>query len=267
MKDSINHLDFFITQIPLTLNYYDKKDVNSVQFFSLGLLKRLLHASKSLKIVLENIYSIPDLDFSAGLTIRAIILDMLIGLNFFKLLKDNLPKKLSDEEMKELTTSFCDKILADGLENTITYLELSQTFGFVDNNKLKETYNNFVRNYGKFLNPHPGDGSKPKVKISRAPSTKDLFKNIASDTEMNNISRIYDLYLFYSKYDHFGVLYFDVESYPLKEKINRIKKAIHLFINHCANLFDILERVSQKDTFVFAQYKIVNDYLLAKNGV
>jgi hypothetical protein len=267
MRDSVNHLDFFITQIPLTLNYYDKKDVNSVQFFSLGLLKRFLHASKSLKLVLENIYLIPDLDFSAGLTVRAIILDMLIGLNFFKLFKDNLPKKLSDEEMKELTTSFCDKILADGLENTITYLELSQTFGFVDNSKLKETYNNFSRKYDKFLNTHPGDGSKPKVKLSRAPVTKDLFKNIASDTEMNNISRIYDLYLFYSKYDHFGVLYFDVENYPLKEKIDRIKKAIRLFINHCANLFDILERVSQKDAFVFAQYKIVNDYLLAKNGV
>lgn len=266
MGDALNHLDFFITQIPLTLNYYDKKDVNSVQFFSLGLLKRLLHASKSIKLVLENINSIPDLDFSAGLTVRAIIVDMLIGLNFYKLLKDNLPKKLSGEEMKELTTSFCDKRLADGLENVISYLELSQTFGFVDNNNLKETYNNFARNYGKFLKPHSGDGSKPKVKFSRAPTTKDLFKNIASDTEMNNISRIYDLYLFYSKYDHFGTLYFDVENSLLQEKINRIKKAIRMFINHFAILFDILERVSPKDTFIFAQYKIANDYLLAKNS-
>ncbi|MBA3284396.1 MAG: hypothetical protein H0U27_04970 [Nitrosopumilus sp.] len=266
MKETFTHLEFFIRHIPITLKHYNKKDVNSVQFFALGLLKRLLHSSKSLKLILENIPSNPDLDFTAGLTIRAMILDMLIGLNFFKLLKDNLAKKLSDENMMELAITFCDTILADGLENTITYLELSQSYGIINIRQLKEKYNNVARNYAKFLEPHSQNGVKPKVKFTRAPGTKTLFKEIAADAEMNNISRIYDLYLFYSKYDHFGILYFDVENFPLSEKIKRIEKAVRLFINHCANLFDILERVSQKDTFVFSQYKIANDYLLKKNS-
>lgn len=264
IKNSIKHLDFFITHIPISLNYYHDSDVNSVQFFSLGLLKRLLHSSESLKLILQSIELNPHLDFSAGLTIRALILDMLIGLNFLKLLKDNLPKNLPRDEMLELTTLFCNKALADGLENTIKYLELAQTFGFLENSSVKTTYNTLAENFSKFLKPHSGNGTKPELKFGKAYTANELFKNIARDSEMHHISGIYDLYLFYSKYEHFGILYFDVESSPLLEKINRIEKAIRLLINHCANLFDILERSSQKDKFIFTQYKIANDYLLAK---
>ena len=266
MKDTDKHLAFFINHIPKALQYYDQREVNSVQLFALGLLKRLNHASNSLMLILENIEQKPQLDFSAGITIRAILLDTLLGLNFYKLLKDNLPKKLPDEQIKLLTTEFCDIILADGLENTVKYFELARTLGFISNIEHKQLLNNFITNYSTYFEPHLNNGQMPRVKFERVKGPIELFKVIAGDSDMKNISRIYDLYLFYSKYDHFGILYFNVKDAPLHEKIDRLERSVYVFVRHCANLYDILERVSQKDKFIKKQYNIANNYLNQNNG-
>jgi len=241
--------------------------VHSVQYFALGLLKRLLHASKSLSLSLKNFQNEPELDFSMGLILRAILLDTLIGLNFYKLLKDNLEKGITSEEMKASTLNFCDRILADGLDNTAAYLQTATSLGLYTETDLKKAFNTFAKSYSDYFEPHQGDGIKPKSKYPKAPGPSDLFKTIAVDLDMKTISRIYDLYLYYSKYDHFGILYFEVQKETLSEKIKRRNKCINLFVRHCTILFDILERVSQKDPFVAKEYELVNNYLLANREI
>lgn len=263
---SQKHLKFFITQIPLTLQYYHDKQVSSIQYFSLGLLKRLFHASKSLNLTLENILQNPQLDFAAGLTVRAILLDTLISLNFYKLLKDNIKKGLTDLEMEKLTNKFCNTVLADGLRQTANYMELSKKLEFINETQLKDANNKFAKNYADYFEPHNGDGSMPKLKFDKC-GAKDFFEKLAGDSAMKPISRIYGLYLHYSKYDHFGLLYFDVEKDLITEKIKRLEKSIRIFIRHYAWLYDILERVSQNDSFIAAQHKIAGDYLISNHGV
>lgn len=268
MDKSISHLNFFIQLIPKTLEYYQHKEIDNVQQFSLGLLRRLLNASLSLKLILKNINEISELEFTAGITTRTIILDMLLGLNIYKLLKDNLSKGLTYNELNELTLKFCNEILADGLDKTAKDLNLAKTKGFFDDKRLKEAYNNVAKNHKQFLKPHSGDGAIPKTKYGRGMGAEVLFKKLLNgDSEMKEIAGIYNLYLFYSKYDHFGILYFETLKFTNEEKLNRLDKSISLFVNHCSNLFDILERASKKDKFIESQYKIAADYLLNKNSV
>jgi len=261
MNNPITDLDFFTQLIPKTLSYYNKKEIDSVQEFSLGLLDRLYKSNISLKLLLQNIDSTPELEFSAGIIVRAMILDILIGLSFYKLLKDNLSKGLSNEEFKNLVQEFCNKILADGLDNLAQSLKMAKDFGYINSHQLKAIYDNISINHKRFLKLNLENGAIPESKYGRGDSPTTLFKKLASDSAMKKIAGIYDLYLFYSKYDHFGILYFETRNITIEEKKSRLFKAIGFFRNHCANLYDILERVSQKDKFIGSQLKIVEDYL------
>lgn len=261
MNDSLSHLDFFIDQVPKTLSHFHQKEINAIQKFALGLLDRLLKVSLSLKVILEKINKIPELEFSAGIIMRAVILDMLIGLNFYKILKDSQSENYSTEKRKYLLEDFCNKILADGLDTTARSLKLGKDLGYISNKKLEEVFNNFANNQKLYLKSHSGNGEMPESKYGRGNSPTQLFKNIACDPEMKKIASIYDLYLFYSKYDHFGALYFETLDIPFNENLERINKVICLLVNHCANLYDIIERVSEKGNLISNQQKKIKSYL------
>lgn len=267
MNDSQKHLDFFIQLIPKMLLHFQEREINSIQKFSLGLLDRLLKVSLSLKVIIQKIDTTPELEFSAGIIVRAMILDMLIGLNFYKLLKDCLSKNLTNDAIKYLLQEFCNRALADGLDSTAKSLKLAKDLGYISSSQLEEAFNNFGHNQKKFLNTHLGKGEMPESKYGKGDSPSVLFKNIACDSAMKNIAGMYDLYLFYSKYDHFGILYFETLDISHNENKERLTKAIRLFVNHCANLYDIIERVSEKGEFITSQLKTVEVYLDQKNGV
>ena len=266
MEKALQNLDFLSTQIKITLAYYDNDEVNSVQLFALGLLKRLEHASMALKILLNNIGEVPQLDFSAGIIIRAILLDSLIGLNVYKIIKDNSLEKKTEKREEDLIRNFCDSILADGLENTFKYIVNVRTFGFADKQKVEMAINHFFKKYERFFEKYHNDGRMPKLKFEKAQSPNDLFKCIAGDPQMKDISKIYDLYLAYSKYDHFNILYFDVDQTEHSTKNKRLKRATDIFVRHCVNLHIILERESINDIVIERQLKVVGGYWQSINS-
>ena len=267
--EALKHLNFFVTTLPAILNHYNEKEVNEVQQFSLGLLRRLEHGSISLKILLEQFQPIPEVDFSAGLIIRAIYLDMLISLNYYKVLKDGLNNKLSEHDLKNKVDLYCKTVLADGLDQTSKYLEQAVSFGFKTAKELREVFNVFAKSYPTYFKDHPGDGSKPKSIFPKADSPTKLFKKLADDVEMRDISGIYDGYLYYSKYDHFGELYFDTHNSSNSEKLKMATKAIRLFTRHCAILYEALDRTTPNDEIVKEEYKKVVLYMTQNknNGV
>lgn len=262
MDKSHLHIEFFDNHIQQTLTYFNNKEVSEIQLFTIGLLQRLKHASTQLRFTLKNIIQFPELEFSAGIVIRALLLDTLIALNLFKLLNEGEEAGFSKSQLRESAKSYCNKMLADGLSTTISYAELSKSVGFIDEAKLKNSYNNFAISYKDYLEAHAGDGSKPKVKLPKAPTTKELFIKLATVNELKEISKIYDSYLYYSKYDHFGILYFDVLNTSLEKKFQQLKISIRILVGHLANLFGILERFSNEDKFIEEQFKISGNYLL-----
>lgn len=258
---SIKHLDFFCVTIPLTLNHFDRTETKPAQFFALGLLRRLLHSSKSLKILLKNFTRNQEVAFSVGIIIRSLLLDMLISLNFYKLIKDNLANGFSMEEIEIKLTEFCEKILSDGLKQTVEYIEQSVGLGFNSKEDVAQAFNNFAKNYQYFFTPHIGDGTKPKTKYKEPPKAKQLFKNLAEDKDMRWISGVYDSYLYYSKYDHFGILYYDIIHENLGEKIRMIDRSVGLLTRHCTILYETLDRYSKNDPCIKEEYEKVAAYM------
>lgn len=265
MDKSHKHIDFFIEHIGKTLSYFNNKELTQIQFFAIGLLQRLKNSSVLLKLALRNIVKYPELEYSVGIIIRALLLDKLIALNLYKLIRTSEIENHSKELMEQVAKDYCVSRLADGLTTTIDYAQLSRDVKFIDDDKLKASYNNFAQKYKDYLEPHAGDGSKPKVRVPKVPTTKQLFKELAGDNELQEISKIYDYYQLYSKYDHFNVLYFDTLDVDLEKKFLLVKKCIKLLITHQVILHEFLKRFSQSDKFVEEQYKIAVTYFSQVN--
>ncbi|HEY8658506.1 MAG TPA: hypothetical protein VIL78_05690 [Hanamia sp.] len=262
-KNTKEHLNFFISHIPPILQHFNKSDLNSAQGFSTGMLQRLFYASNSInKLIYEHDEYIIN-DFSIGIIVRSILLDSLIGLNFYKILKDNLHK--SDKFLKIELNNFCNSVLSDGLRQTLDYYEQLKVEEVIKPEDLKNLYNVFSNKYNFFLEQSGGVGTKPNSKFKFFSKQKPPYKPIVSDAEMKGIAlKLQELYNIYSKYDHFGILYFEIDDTSFESKSNRISASISLFVNHCTNLFDILQRVSINDNFVNSQYEIANNYLQKK---
>jgi hypothetical protein len=261
MEKIFQHLNFVIEHCGKTSNYLDKKNLNSIQFFCIGLLERLSNSSIALKTLLEKINSNTSLEYACGIILRSTLLDALIVLNLYGILIENEESVLPDEEKEKIVKDFCDTILSDGLENTMTYIKTARDFNIISQQQLEDTFKNFVANRQHFFEPYSNDGSQPVVKIKKYYSPKELFKRIANNPKLKELSKIYDSYLYFSKYDHFGILYYETSRQKYLTQLERINKGVELFIGTQSILHAALQKFSNNDTFLKTQSDISAKYL------
>jgi hypothetical protein len=260
METALKHLDFFISHIGETMAYFHEADLTQNQLFAIGLLERLRDASFNLKLTLQNIKQTPELEYSAALTVRSILLDSLIGLSVLKHLVTAEENNATDEEIENIATENSQQYLADGLNITLNYFEQAKSFGLVKEDDVKLLYNNLVKKYSFYFNEHNLDGSRPKVRFKRPPTNFELFKTLAENTDFNELSKIYDAYLFYSKYDHFGILFFEIVRLDINHKLKQLYNCIDIFVKHQAYLFCILKVFSKGDKFIDSRFEISRSY-------
>ncbi|MBN8694086.1 MAG: hypothetical protein J0L69_12900 [Bacteroidetes bacterium] len=244
--NSLKHLDFFISEISKIEPFFNGKDLKQNQTLVLGLLERLKYGSLHLKSVLSS-ESINSLEFSAGLTARALLLDQLIGLNLYRLTEIARVKGQLEAEMEQNTEDFCEKHLADGFHSTIVYVEQAQTFGFITFEEKKSLYNELVRKYGYYFEEYSGNGAKLNVRTEKPDDNKTLFKKLANDSVLAPVAKIYDSYQYYSKYDHFSLLYFHLTREPLTKRLENLYACIEGFIAYEAALCLMLAVFSKKE--------------------
>lgn len=263
MHDIFDHLDFTINHVEKTNQHLNGKQLNSIQFFSATLLERLSKAAKGLKVLLSSINSNQDLEFSCGIILRSSLLDILIVQNLYKILIENEESTKSEAEKEAIVKDFCDKMLADGLENTVKYIKSAKDVNIINQQQLADTYKNFVNNYQKFFEPYANDGTIPKPKYNFISPDK-LFKQLANTPKLKELAKIYDSYLFFSKYDHFGILYYETSRQSYLEKLNRIRRGVELFIGTQAILHLALRMHSGNDEFLNEQSNAAFQYLSDK---
>lgn len=263
MQDIFDHLDFTISHVEKTNQHLNGKQLSSIQFFSATLLERLSKAAKGLKALLSDINNNQDLEFSCGIILRSSLLDILIVQNLYKILIENEESTKTEIEKEEIVKTFCDKMLADGLENTVKYIKAANDVGIINQQQLTDTYKNFANKYQKFFEPYANDGTAPKPKYTFISPDK-LFKQLANTPKLKELSKIYDSYLFFSKYDHFGILYYETSRQSYLEKLNRIRRGVELFIGTQAVLHLALRMHSGNDAFLNEQSNIAAQYLSDK---
>ena len=230
METSFQNLNFVIEHYGKTSQYLDNKDLNSIQFFCIGLLERLSSSSLALNTLLDKMNANPSLEYACGIILRSTLLDALIVLNLYNILIENEASTKTDADKEQIVKEFCDTMLSDGLENTLKYIKAAKDVNIINQQQLKDTYKNFVEGRQMFFEPYTNDGSIPVVKNKKYYSPTELFKRIANNPKLKELSKIYDSYLFFSKYDHFGILYYEVSRQQYIDQLDRICKGIDLFV-------------------------------------
>jgi hypothetical protein len=264
MDISFQHLNFVIDHCSKTSNYLDAKRLNNIQFFCIGLLERLSNSSVALKKLLEEINAIPSLEYACGIILRSTLLDALIVLNLYNLIIENETSTKTEDEKEQIIKEFCETLLSDGLENTLKYIKVARDVNILTHNELANNYRNLVDKFQNFFEPFVNDEGVPVVKNKNWYSPTDLFKKIANNPKLKGISKIYDSYLFFSKYDHFGILYYEVRRQENITRLKLISNCIELFIYIQSLLHLVLRMYSNKDVFLDYQSEIAARYLSDK---
>ena len=264
METIISHLEFLEKTSGDTCRYLYPNQLTSIQTFCLGLLERLNHTTLTLKTLFQEMQKELKHEFSAGVLTRALLLDTLISMNLYKLIKDCETAGKLEAEIEVSVKEFCETILSDGLEKTFLYLKSARDFGFINEQQLKDSYNNLAVVHKPFLNPHSNDGTKPELKHKQFYSPTRLFQNLTNTADLKKVASLYDTYLYYSKYDHFGILYYQVVRERHGNKLKIYLKAIESFVAAQAFLHVIVDKYTPNDNFLKAQSNLTNKYLLEK---
>lgn len=261
MDDFARHINFLRISISKTLSVFESKDLNPTQLFAIGLLDRLYCSSFSFELQLDSYRKFKELDFSISLTLRALLLDALIAFNLYKIISDLETSGRSSIEIKSLSDEYCNKVLADGINQSIKFFSSARNYNLIDDSTLKNAFNEIGARYQGYLDKHIKDGTQPKVKFGKPLSNPELFKTLAKDTDLTYLSQLYNAYSYYSKYDHFGILYFELASKDLTIKLEHFSKCIAIFLKHYLNLLSILDQFGPEHKGIIEQFNIAADYL------
>lgn len=260
MENSIKHLGFIIEQFEKINAHFRGRNLTNIQFFAITMFERLAKVSKGLRTLLNNVENENDLEFSCGIILRSSILDMLIVKNVYKIIIEGEGSAKNENEIQQDVQDFCNKVIADGLDNTIKYIKVAKDVGIIDQQKMIDAYTIFVNKYKDYFEPYLFDGSLPKCKYEFIAPEK-LFKGLANNSEMKKLSQIYDAYLLFSKYDHYGVLYYEASRMPIEKKLFRIKSTIELMVFTKSILHYLLRLFSNDDHFLNEESKTSSKYL------
>jgi hypothetical protein len=256
-KKIIDDLAFLQTTADATYSYMSNIEQGQIQKFCFGMIKRLGDTASSTKLLFENLEENPNLEFSIGIMFRAVILDALISMNLYKVIKQMQIAHESNAVIEQEVLKFCNIYLADGLNKTIRYFEDASKYLNLTEEDVKKKKIDFIKLYSIYFS----ENNSGKVKFDQVKGGKELFKQLAMDDNFKEISKIYDCYMFFSKYDHFGILGLEISENKLNEKLHYYRNMCEILIGHNAFVHIVLDCYC-RDEIVKKQKEISNAYLL-----
>jgi hypothetical protein len=263
MIETIKHLDFIIEHSGKTIHYYKQTEVKRIQFFYLGLCERLHAGAKGLKVLLSTLDSQNEreLEFSSGLVIRTLLLDFLIGLRGYDIFNNarQLGKARVDTEAELI--GYCNSVLADGVTHTFRHLTHFKNEGAITQDQLNEAFRNMAQKYQAFVGPYNEDSKAPAPRFPPAPKVLDLFKILSSgEQSLKELAKNYDTYSFYSKYEHFNIMSYDLMRRYTAEQDHTLKSSVKLLVLHLFISSQVMEAFAS-DEFLKEQTKIAGEYI------
>lgn len=197
MKSTLDNLNFITVGCRETCQHFAKQNSGLPQFLSLNLLERLGSTTIALKALLENVTDNNNLalEHSCGILLRSSFLDGLVAYNLYKkTLLDNQNGENSSDEDEKNVNKFCNEILSDGLFHTLKYYKNQKQQNLISEKELACRYKEIVEHKKDFFEPYNDNEIEPKLKYDKYYSPIELFQMLSKDTEMKNISQIYESY-------------------------------------------------------------------------
>jgi hypothetical protein len=245
MENIFKRLEFVVQTSEEITRHFDESEREEVTLFSLCMLDRLNFSSESLKILMNNFNNNSKVEYSCGIIIRSVILDYLIVLNAHEVYERNFEKP---EKLYQALKDYSIMMLCDTVRNTLEYLESVKNKFTKD--EMQTMYSNLVNTYPECFEVYYNDGSKPVIKSTKYRSPQKLFDTLMKSKSFKKYHGIYEIYLFYSKYDHFGQMFYELSRKAHIGKLENMDRAIKEFPRVLLFIVIILETLYGSDNFL-----------------
>ncbi|MEP6467644.1 MAG: hypothetical protein ABJB05_15145 [Parafilimonas sp.] len=256
MENILKRLDFVIYTSEDITKHFDKTELDEITMFCMCMLDRLNFASEGLRILLNHFLSNTKVDYSLGIIIRSVLLDYLIVLNAMELYEKNLD---NTQKLHYDLKEFSLMMLCDSVRNTMEYFETLENQ--IPKNIMSNMYKNLVSMNPNCFKSYNYDGNKPVIKTKAYKSPQKMFNSLVTSKDLKSYKSIYDAYLFYSKYDHFGNMFYGLSRVIPLDKLANLDKAITAFPRSLMFITIILETLYWSSKFLKTKREEITTFI------
>lgn len=215
----INNIDKWTDELKFIL---DKKEIEKLSFPTewafYYIMERYYVNLKTIYDLIPKLHKDTLIEIPMGLIMRASLLDSLMALDFFCLSLD-----ADDMEAK------IQVYLVDHVINTHKYFEDLKKYGEIDDKDFYLSRINMEKET-KFLLDKMGienmDDLISNKENYKCPSPKIIFNRLVS-SKYKAFAKCFDHYNYYSKYEHFGLLYPLFSRLDYKEKLKILESSLN----------------------------------------
>lgn len=206
LSKAIKLIDKMVLVGKSALEKYPTDDYGLIVFAFINYLERFTHNLEAINILLREYKNKPNIETSIGLTIRASLLDFIV-ITYLSTYQADIVSKDDKENEAKFNKQF-DGLMAEQVHYTLKYLKLAKDVGQIKNDEYKIAIENTCFTYSFLFKNKTIDYQNPEKNLinTELKSVKDYFKRIHNHPLTKKFSIVYDLYTYYSKYEHFGIM-------------------------------------------------------------
>lgn len=238
------------------LNKFPTAEYEVLVFTFINYLERFTYALESIEILLNNFKEKPNVETAIGLTIRASLLDFITIIYISSYQVDITPENPKGQE--EFDKIF-DELVSDQVSYTIKFLKLMKSTSQITQDEFELAIRNLNHTYNfLFTGLNLKDlASTLKAKPSNSPTK--FFKRILQHTATEKFAMAYDLYIYYSKYEHSGIMTHFMQRQSINQDLDRIIWSINYIVRGIAITLSNLNHPTNKLT---TERKQLNNLIL-----
>jgi hypothetical protein len=191
-----------------------------------GFLDRLYLSLTNAEILISAKPYNPEILYSLSLTLRTVMVDAILATELC-----DTARECSKEMNFELLIAKCLTFLSDGINQANAYLQrLQKVQPQADVEKITDSLSQEIKALHK----------ENKIEYSKSRTTQ-IRQLLDTSQNYNEFLRHFDaFYTVFSKVEHFGLIFFRWNNYPIEKKEESIYKAIRLCMLHYWNILTLL---------------------------
>jgi hypothetical protein len=248
----INHLNFLIESTTYSSAYLRALQHPTVTHtYCIGMLDRMRSSCFTLNTFFKDEDFELKYEFVAGIITRTILLDSFIIFNLEADIFNFQKEGKSNHQIENSITKYCHIILSDGLKKTLNFIKTAKDSNNISEDYQMDFYTKITEIYSDFFEPNtPNNDEIPKLKFPKQYLASELFDNIKKIDFFKKIYSLYDSYLYFSKYEHYGKLFHRTSNIDIEYKLETYLEVIESFVVAHTFLLDILNEYYLNDPFI-----------------
>lgn len=220
------------------LEKFPENDYAIKYFMAINYLERFVTTLRSVNILLRQYEKNTSVETSIGLIIRASLLDFM---NVLYLSTYHPDRKEFNKKIEIL--------VSDQIDKTFKYLKLIRSINEISQDDYIRALEEFCTQFPTLFDNSTIDHNKPERKLkhkNKLLSATILFNRIRGHEKTREFSSAYYYYLYYSKYEHFGIITHFLQRKGFNHDVTMIIVSLSLVIRGLIKNFEFLDILPDK---------------------